>query len=178
GGAFNDSSNCSAVRRCRTGNNYQPGWDFGSSEFGPSGRRHMEERLVMPRRYEMKLWERRIHCLWITAALLLLCGLTASAQAPAEAPPAQAAPAPAPAAAPATPAPAAAPATAAPAMDVPLDIKAAAPPSADDLAKGDPGGIKTGTVSDVVAADAKKGLTLADVVNQAGQNRIAINFTW
>ena len=41
-----------------------------------------------------------------------------------------------------------------------------------------PGGIKTGTVSDVVASDSKKGLTLADVVNQVGQNRIAINFVW
>jgi len=64
-------------------------------------------------------------------------------------------------------------------MDAPLDIKAAQPPSTDDLAaKGDAGGTSTGTVSDVVAADTKKGLTLADVVNQAGQNRIAINFVW
>src|SRR3989442_105238 len=63
-------------------------------------------------------------------------------------------------------------------MDAPLDVKVAAPPSTDELAKGDPGGTKTGTVSDVVAADTKKGLTLADVVNQAGQNRIAINFVW
>ncbi len=63
-------------------------------------------------------------------------------------------------------------------MDVPLDIKAANPPSTDDLAKGDPEGTKTGTVSDVVASDTKKGLTLADVVNQVGQNRIAINFVW
>src|SRR5206468_9632454 len=81
----------------------------------------------------------------------------------------------------ATPAPTQAaptPAAAAPIMDVPLDVKAAQPPSTDELAKGDPGGTKTGTVSDVVAADAKKGLTLADVVNQAGQNRIAINFVW
>ena len=41
-----------------------------------------------------------------------------------------------------------------------------------------PEGTKTGTVSDVVASDTKKGLTLADVVNQVGQNRIAINFVW
>ena len=27
-------------------------------------------------------------------------------------------------------------------------------------------------------SDAKKGLTLADVVNQVGQNKIAINFVW
>ena len=112
----------------------------------------------------------------MSVAMLLVCGLAAFAQAPAAAPPAQAVAAPT--SAQATPAPAAAPAAAAPAMDVPLDIKAAAPPSADDLAKGDPGGTKTGTVSDVVAADTKKGLTLADVVNQAGQNRIAINFVW
>lgn len=70
------------------------------------------------------------------------------------------------------------PAVPPPAMDVPLDIKAANPPSTDDLAKGDPEGTKTGTVSDVVASDTKKGLTLADVVNQVGQNRIAINFMW
>jgi len=105
----------------------------------------------------------------MAVAALLFCGLTAWAQNPAPAP---ATPAPAQA----TPAPAqAAPG---PAMDTPLDVKAAQPPSTDELAKGDPGGIKTGTVSDVVAADTKKGLTLADIVNQAGQNRIAINFVW
>jgi Amt family ammonium transporter len=64
------------------------------------------------------------------------------------------------------------------ATDAPLDLKPAAPPSADDLAKGDPGGTKTGTANDVVVSDTKKGMTLADLVNQAGQNRIAINFTW
>ena len=36
----------------------------------------------------------------------------------------------------------------------------------------------TGTVSDVAVADAKKGLTIGDVVNQIGQNKIAINFIW
>jgi Amt family ammonium transporter len=125
----------------------------------------------------MKLWERRIRFLLVAAVLSVLCCLAAFAQAPAAAPPTapagQATPTPAPA-----PAPVAAPAATAPTMDVPLDVKAAAPPSADDLAKGDPGGTKTGTVSDVVAADSKKGLTLADLVNQAGQNRIAINFVW
>src|SRR5262249_60420577 len=30
----------------------------------------------------------------------------------------------------------------------------------------------------IVMADPKAGLTLADVVNQVGQNRIAINFVW
>jgi Amt family ammonium transporter len=115
----------------------------------------------------MKFRNRNHHRLCVTAALLILCGATLFAQAPAAAPPAQAAPA-----------PAAAPAAAAPAMDQPLDIKVAAPPSADDMAKGDPGGVKTGSANDVVAADTKKGLTLADLVNQAGQNRIAINFVW
>jgi Amt family ammonium transporter len=33
-------------------------------------------------------------------------------------------------------------------------------------------------VSDVIVADTSKGLTLADTVNQVGQNRIAINFVW
>src|SRR5467141_210267 len=104
-------------------------------------------------------------CLWAAVCLLFLYGFPAwgQAQAPTSAP-----------------APAAAtPAKAAPAMDASLDVKAAQPPSTDDLtAKGDPGGTATGTVSDVVVSDAKKGLTLADVVNQAGQNRIAINFVW
>src|SRR5262249_53710461 len=115
---------------------------------------------------------RSTRCIAIAAAIWLACGIAAFAQAPAPAaaPPAQ------PAAA--APAPAPAPATPAPAMDAPLDVKVAAAPSADELTKGDPGGTKTGTASDVVAADTKKGLTLADLVNQAGQNRIAINFVW
>src|SRR6266478_3902634 len=104
-------------------------------------------------------------CLWAAVCLLFLYGFPAwgQAQAPTSAP-----------------APAAAtPAKAAPAMDAPLDVKAAQPPSTDDLtAKGDPAGTMTGTVSDVVVSDTKKGLTLADVVNQVGQNRIGINFTW
>src|SRR5437867_1595388 len=176
GSAFNDSIHRCAIRCMRAGDHYQSGRHSGSSERVPSGGCHMEERLVMARRHEMKFWERTNRYLWMSVAMLLVCGLAAFAQAPAAAPPAQAVAAPT--SAQATPAPAAAPAAAAPAMDVPLDIKAAAPPSADDLAKGDPGGTKTGTVSDVVAADTKKGLTLADVVNQAGQNRIAINFVW
>jgi len=106
-------------------------------------------------------------------AVLFLFGLTVVAAqrpllaqgAPAAAPP-QAAP------------PAAAPADAAPAMDVPLDLKPAQIPSADDMSKGDPGGTITGKAGDVIAADTKKGLTLADVVNQVGQNRIGINFVW
>src|SRR5881394_177956 len=113
----------------------------------------------------------RNRCFWSVAVVLFVGALAAWAQAPAAAP-AQAAPpaaAAAPAPAQAAPAPAAAPAVAGPAMDAPLDVKAAKPPSADDLAKGDPGGTMTGNVNDVVAADAKKGLTLADLANQAGQ---------
>src|SRR5262249_57284394 len=58
------------------------------------------------------------------------------------------------------------------------DLKGISTPSSDDLAKGDPGGTLTGTAADIVMADPKAGLTLADVVNQVGQNRIAINFVW
>jgi Amt family ammonium transporter len=63
-------------------------------------------------------------------------------------------------------------------MDAPLDVKAAQASATDDLAKGDPAGTKTGTANDVVVSDTNKGLTLADTVNQVGQNRIAINFMW
>ncbi len=33
-------------------------------------------------------------------------------------------------------------------------------------------------MSDVAVSDAKKGLTIGDVANQVGQNKIAINFVW
>src|SRR5260370_29216959 len=58
------------------------------------------------------------------------------------------------------------------------DIKAISGPSPADQAKGDPGGIITGTVNDIPVSDTKAGLTLADIVNTVGQNRIAINFVW
>jgi Amt family ammonium transporter len=58
------------------------------------------------------------------------------------------------------------------------DLKNLKGPSADDLAKGDPGGTITGTVNDVPVSDTKAGLSLADVVNTVGQNRIAANFIW
>src|SRR6202158_2399719 len=58
------------------------------------------------------------------------------------------------------------------------DLKAIAGPKPEDLAKGDPGGTLTGTVNDIVVSDPKKGLTLADLVNMVGQNRIADNFIW
>jgi ammonium transporter, Amt family len=51
-------------------------------------------------------------------------------------------------------------------------------PTTSTLANGDPGGALTGTVSDVPVSDAKAGLTLGDVANQVGQNKIGINFTW
>jgi ammonium transporter, Amt family len=51
-------------------------------------------------------------------------------------------------------------------------------PTTATLAAGDPGGSMTGTVNDVPVGDAKAGLTLGDVANQVGQNKIGINFTW
>ncbi len=79
--------------------------------------------------------------------------------------------------APATPATPAA--TAAPsAANAELAAAAAKAPSTADLAKGDPGGSITGTISDVPAADSKVGVTLPDTANQVGQNKIAINFVW
>jgi len=58
-------------------------------------------------------------------------------------------------------------------------ITGVAAPKSDDIAgKGDPGAELTGTVNDVTVADSKKGLTLADLANQAGQNKVAINFVW
>ncbi len=51
-------------------------------------------------------------------------------------------------------------------------------PTTATLAAGDPGGSLTGTINDVPVGDAKVGLTLGDVANQVGQNKIGINFTW
>lgn len=59
-----------------------------------------------------------------------------------------------------------------------LAAAAAKAPTTADLQKGDPGGTLTGTISDVPVSDAKAGLTLGDVANQVGQNKIGINFTW
>lgn len=78
-------------------------------------------------------------------------------------------------------APAAAPAAAAPppsAATAELAAGAAKAPVTADLAKGDPGGTITGTINDVPVSDSKTGLTVGDVANQVGQNKIAINFTW
>jgi Amt family ammonium transporter len=76
----------------------------------------------------------------------------------------------------ASPAPAA---TATPsAATAELAAAAAKAPTTADLAKGDPGGSITGTISDVPVADSKVGVTLPDAANQVGQNKIAINFVW
>ena len=59
------------------------------------------------------------------------------------------------------------------------ELKGISGPKATDIATtGDPGASLTGTVNDVTVSDAKQGLTLADLANQAGQNKIAINFVW
>jgi Amt family ammonium transporter len=76
------------------------------------------------------------------------------------------------------PAPAPAPAAAAAAPITATDLTSIKTPSADDRAKGDPDGALTGTAVDVTVSDSKAGLTIADLANQAGQNKIAINFTW
>jgi Amt family ammonium transporter len=59
-----------------------------------------------------------------------------------------------------------------------LKDAAAKAPTTSTLANGDPGGTLTGTISDVPVSDSKTGLTLGDVGNQVGQNKIGINFTW
>src|SRR5438132_11976667 len=78
--------------------------------------------------------------------------------------------------------PAAAPA-AAPMMITDQDIKGLSAPPAEARGKGDPAGTITGTVADVIVSDPvtdktpkAKGLSIGDVVNQVGQNRVAINF--
>jgi Amt family ammonium transporter len=77
----------------------------------------------------------------------------------------------------AAPAPAAAAAPAPPALTA-ADLTSIKTPSADDRAKGDPDGSLTGTAVDVTVSDSKAGLSIGDLANQAGQNKIAINFTW
>ena len=81
--------------------------------------------------------------------------------------------------------PAAAPAATAPVTPAPVpkaimdtDLAGAPVPSADARAKGDPDGSLTGTASDITVSDPKKGLTIGDLANQVGQNKIAINFVW
>ncbi|MGH9599243.1 MAG: ammonium transporter [Terracidiphilus sp.] len=59
-----------------------------------------------------------------------------------------------------------------------LKAAAAAAPTTANLANGDPGGAITGTVNDVPVSNPKAGVTTADVANQVGQNKIAVNFVW
>jgi Amt family ammonium transporter len=99
--------------------------------------------------------------LLVGATLIFTCLGVAQTNPPAATPPSAATPAAAPAV---------------PLTDV--DVKNIAPPSADARAQGDPDGSLTGTVSDISVADSKKGLTVGDVANQIGQNKIAINFVW
>ena len=80
-------------------------------------------------------------------------------------------------------APAAASSPAVPITDA--DIKGIPSPDAKARANGDPDGGLTGNVSDVPVADPitdktpkAKGLTVGDIANQVGQNKIAINFVW
>jgi ammonium transporter, Amt family len=82
-------------------------------------------------------------------------------------------------------APAAAPAPAAAAAPAPApipitdaDIKGAPTPKPEDKAAGDPAGTITGNPADIPVGDAKKGLTIQDVVSAVGQNLIATNFVW
>ncbi len=57
-------------------------------------------------------------------------------------------------------------------------ISVSGPSKEETAAKGDAGAEFTGNVNDVTIADANKGLTVADLANQVGQNKIAINFVW
>jgi len=74
-------------------------------------------------------------------------------------------------------APAAEPAAAATPLTA-ADLKGVSGPSPEERAKGDPAGTTTGTISDIPVHDSTKGLTIGDLVNQVGQNQIAINFVW
>jgi len=56
------------------------------------------------------------------------------------------------------------------------DLKAAVKPT--DRTNGDPDGSLTGTANDITVSDAKAGLTVADVLNQIGANKIGVNFAW
>jgi ammonium transporter, Amt family len=56
------------------------------------------------------------------------------------------------------------------------DLKGAVKPT--DRTNGDPDGSLTGTANDIAIADPKAGLTVTDVLNQVGANRIGVNFAW
>jgi Amt family ammonium transporter len=67
---------------------------------------------------------------------------------------------------------------AAPTAITDADVKNTPTPKAEDKAAGDPAGTTTGTAADIPVGDAKKGLTVQDVVSAVGQNLIATNFVW
>jgi Amt family ammonium transporter len=69
-----------------------------------------------------------------------------------------------------------APPAGAPAGLTPADLKAAV--AATDRTNGDPDGSLTGTASDIAVSNAEEGLTLKDVLNQIGANKIGVNFAW
>jgi Amt family ammonium transporter len=58
------------------------------------------------------------------------------------------------------------------------DLNSVDTPASAVRIKGDPDGGLTGNASDIAVADSKKGMTAADVLNQIGQNKVAINFMW
>lgn len=109
--------------------------------------------------------------LLVVSLVTLTIASLAFAQAPTTAPPATADAPTAAATAAATPAP-----TPKPILDT--DLSGAPVPSAEARAKGDPDGSLTGNASDITVSDSKKGLTIVDLANQVGQNKIAINFVW
>src|SRR5271166_3388406 len=111
----------------------------------------------------MNNWKKR----WLG---MLLVGVSLAPLAFAQAPAASSATPPA-ATTPAASPPAPKPITDADLSDIPV-------PSADAHAKGDPDGSLTGNASDITMSDPKKGLTIGDLANQVGQNKIAINFVW
>jgi Amt family ammonium transporter len=93
----------------------------------------------------------------------VLVAATASAQTPAATNPAPAAPAAPPVA---------------PSLSATTAITDATTPKPEDKAAGDPAGTVTGNPADIPVGDAKKGLTVQDLVNAVGQNLIATNFVW
>jgi Amt family ammonium transporter len=104
---------------------------------------------------------------WLVSTLAVLCTMPmAFAQAPA----------PAPATTPAATTSATPPTVSKPILDT--DLSSIPPPSPESRAKGDPDGSLTGNASDIAVTDPKKGLTIGDLANQVGQNKIAINFVW
>src|SRR5712691_7938574 len=125
--------------------------------------------MTMERKTDMKKVLATCAIVWCVAFMGTIRAQTPAAEPPAA--PAAQAPPPAPAAA-----PAAAPVGVVSITDT--DVKSIPVSKPDDKAAGDPAGTITGTAADIPVSDAKKGLTLADVVNGVGQSLIAANFIW